>query len=120
MSLLRNAVIQKNRQPGQTSTSEVAKRDLRAELIAAEQEARDHKRKAAGLPSASVETENGVSGDERAKRRKLIQDAVDLDKDDDDSGSDGADESDEKDKVDKDDRLVKLMSALHSQTSVQR
>ena len=36
------------RQPGQTSTAEVAKRDLRAELLAAEAEAREKKRKAEG------------------------------------------------------------------------
>ena len=38
------------RQPGQTSAAEVAKRDLRAELLAAEAEARDRKRKAEGKP----------------------------------------------------------------------
>ncbi|KAF8591068.1 Cwf15/Cwc15 cell cycle control protein [Ramaria rubella] len=92
----------KFRQPGQTSTSEVAKRDLRAELIAAEQEARDRKRKAEGLPSVSVGTiENGVSGDEETnKRRKLIQEMVALDKDDDDDDDDDANANGEKDKDD--------------------
>ena len=78
------------RQPGQTSTAEVAKRDLRAELIAAEQEANERKRKAEGKPSASVGAiENGTAGDDEAnKRRKLIQEAVTLDKDDDDESED--------------------------------
>ena len=108
-------LIEKSRQPGQTSTTEVAKRDLRAELIAAEQEARDRKRKAEGLPSAAVEAiENGVSGDEEAnKRRKLIQEAVDLDKDDDDDQSNVVDGKSEKDKDDGDDGFVNQYSALH-------
>lgn len=71
------------RQPGQTSTAEVAKRDLRAELLAAEAEARDKKRKAEGKPPLAVE--NGAAGDEEAnKRRKLLQEALEMDKDDDD------------------------------------
>jgi len=100
-------LIDKSRQPGQTSTSEVSKRDLRAELLAAEQEARDRKRKAEGLPSSSIDTiENGVLGDDEAnKRRKLIQEAVYLDKDDDeDDGSNGAEGKGENDKDNEDDR----------------
>jgi len=81
----------KFRQPGQTAASEVAKRDLRAELLAAEEEARERKRKADGKPSVSLGTiENGASGDDDSnKRRKLIQDAVALDKDDDEESADG-------------------------------
>ncbi|KAF8525793.1 Pre-mRNA-splicing factor Cwf15/Cwc15 [Hysterangium stoloniferum] len=89
----------KFRQPGQTSTSEVAKRDLRAELLAAEQEARDRKRKAEGLPVESMAViENG--DDEGNKRRKLLQEAVDLDKDDDDEGENDAGDRTEKDDQD--------------------
>lgn len=99
-------MIEKCRQPGQTSTSEVAKRDLRAELLAAEQEAHDRKRKAEGLPSASIGTiENGVSGDDEAnKRRKLIQQAVDLDKDDDDDDDASNGAVGEQDKDNEDDK----------------
>jgi protein CWC15 len=107
VNVWQDTLIQKRRQPGQTSTSEVAKRDLRAELLAAEQEARDRKRKAEGLPSASVELiENGVSGDEdKNKRRKLIQEAMDLDKDDDDDDeSNGGDGKGKEDKDDADER----------------
>lgn len=78
-----------HRQPGQTSAAEVSKRDLRAELLAAEQEARDRKRKAEGKPPLAVE--NGSAGaitapadDEANKRRKLLQEALEMDKDDED------------------------------------
>ncbi|GJE97556.1 Cwf15/Cwc15 cell cycle control protein [Phanerochaete sordida] len=73
----------KFRQPGQTSVDEIKKRDLRAELLAAEAEARDKKRKAEGKPPLAVE--NGVAGEDEAnKRRKLLQEAMEMDKDDDD------------------------------------
>ncbi|KIP03182.1 hypothetical protein PHLGIDRAFT_95115 [Phlebiopsis gigantea 11061_1 CR5-6] len=79
----------KFRQPGQTSTSEVKKRDLRAELLAAEAEARDKKRKAEGKPPLAVE--NGVAADDEAnKRRKLLQEALEMDKDDDDDEEKGS------------------------------
>ena len=71
------------RQVGQTSTEEVKKRDLRTELLAAEQEARNKKRKAEGLPPLPID--GPAAGDEEAnKRRKLLQEALDLDRDDDD------------------------------------
>lgn len=77
----------KFRQPGQTSTVDVQKRDLRAELLKAEQEAKERKRKAAGggyigsdAPVAEIEDRNP----EEIKRRKLLRDALELDKDDDD------------------------------------
>ena len=77
----------KFRQPGQTSTTDVQKRDLRAELLKAEQEARERKRKAVGgafigsdAPVAEIEDRNP----EEIKRRKLLQEALELDKDDDD------------------------------------
>ncbi|KAL0065568.1 complexed with cef1p [Marasmius tenuissimus] len=76
----------KFRQVGQTSTDEVKKRDLRAELLFAEQEARNKKRKAEGKAPLPIDdgTSNTASVDEEAnKRRKLIQEAIELDKDDD-------------------------------------
>ncbi|THV06659.1 Cwf15/Cwc15 cell cycle control protein [Dendrothele bispora CBS 962.96] len=83
----------KFRQVGQTSTAEVNKRDLRAELLAAEQEARNKKRKAEGKPIEEAPVED----DEANKRRKLLQDALEMDKDDDDE-----DEDEEKGEEDKD------------------
>ncbi|KAN0097903.1 Pre-mRNA-splicing factor Cwf15/Cwc15 [Tylopilus felleus] len=83
----------KFRQPGQTSAGEVARRDLRAELVSAEEEARNKKRKAEGRPlmGAITAAANGAVEDEDAiKRRKLLQEALELDKDDDDDeGRDG-------------------------------
>ena len=76
----------KFRQPGQTSTADVQRRDLRVELLKAEQEARERKRKAGGggfvgsdAPVAEIEERNP----EEIKRRKLLQEALELDKDDD-------------------------------------
>ncbi|KIM40375.1 hypothetical protein M413DRAFT_73347 [Hebeloma cylindrosporum] len=74
----------KFRQVGQTSTSEVKKRDLRADLLAAEQEARNKKRKAEGKPPLLEDAPAQPADDESNKRRKLIQEALALDKDDDD------------------------------------
>ncbi|KAF7980140.1 hypothetical protein HWV62_24648 [Athelia sp. TMB] len=76
----------KFRQPGQTSTSDVKQRDLRAELLLAEEEARNKKRKLEGKPPLAVE--NGAVDEEVVKRRKLLQDALDLDRDDDDEDGD--------------------------------
>ncbi|KAI0774859.1 Pre-mRNA-splicing factor Cwf15/Cwc15 [Trametes elegans] len=82
----------KFRQPGQTSAAEVAKRDLRAELLAAEAEARERKRKADGKPAPALEDAPAKPGagadDESNKRRKLLQEALELDKDDDDDDDD--------------------------------
>ncbi|KAI6099963.1 Cwf15 Cwc15 cell cycle control protein [Pisolithus croceorrhizus] len=84
----------KFRQPGQTSVGEVSRRDLRADLLAAEEEARNRKRKAEGkppLPAVTDGTANGGGGgeDEEAnKRRKLLQEALELDKDEDDEEDD--------------------------------
>jgi hypothetical protein len=84
------------RQPGQTSVDEVKKSDLRAELVAAEVAARAKKRKAAGLP---VEDEQPavtamIEDEEANKRRKVLQEALELDKD---ADSD-EDEDEDKDK----------------------
>jgi len=89
----------KFRQPGQTSSSEVARRDLKAELAAAERVANDKKRKAKGLPIEEVEEigldkriegANGVEDEESVKRRKVLEEALRLDKDD--SGDDDIEE----------------------------
>ncbi|KAJ1306082.1 hypothetical protein OPQ81_010794 [Rhizoctonia solani] len=91
----------KFRQPGQTSVGDVKKRDLRTDLLLAEHEAKNKKRKAAGqdplpLPPALVALtatttpvaaiENGPSGEEdpAAKRQRMLQEALELDRDDDD------------------------------------
>ncbi|KAF9478115.1 Cwf15/Cwc15 cell cycle control protein [Pholiota conissans] len=72
----------KFRQIGQTSKDEVKKRDLRTELLAAEQEARNKKRKAEGKPPL-VEDVPAPADEESNKRRKLLQEAIALDKEDD-------------------------------------
>lgn len=63
------------------------RRDLRAELLVAEQEARDRKRKAEGKPALEPEAPKlaitSGDDDESNKRRKLLQEVIDLDKDDD-------------------------------------
>jgi len=101
----------KFRQPGQTSTDDVKKRDLRAELLAAEAEARNKKRKAEGKPpleedvrkAAAIESPKEgapvAEEDEANKRRKLLQEALEMDKDDDedDQGEKNDDEGDESD-----------------------
>ena len=95
-----------NRQAGQTSVAEVSKRDLRAELLQAEREAREKKRKAEGKPGVTLAVENGPAAsadDEASKRRKLLQDALDLDKDDHDSDNEAEEaKADENDKEKKD------------------
>jgi len=92
----------KFRQPGQTSVAEVSKLDLRAELLAAEEEARAKKRKAEGKPPLAVENGSATEGrdEETNKRRKLLQEALEMDKDDDD---DDASEKGEKEGEDNDD-----------------
>lgn len=114
----------KFRQPGQTSTAEVSKLDLRAELLAAEAEARDKKRKAEGKPPLAVE--NGMAPDEEAnKRRKLLQEALEMDKDDDDDersekddgakndeSKEGSDDDDEDDDDDEEDDTAELLREL--------
>lgn len=101
-----------SRQPGQTSIDDVKKRDLRLELLAAEAEARNKKRKAQGKPpleedvrkAAAIEApKEGTStteDDEANKRRKLLQEALEMDKDDDE------DDEEEKDSDDADERYA--------------
>ncbi|KAI5987684.1 Pre-mRNA-splicing factor Cwf15/Cwc15 [Pisolithus albus] len=126
----------KFRQPGQTSVGEVSRRDLRAELIAAEEEARNRKRKAEGKPPLSAVTDgNGGGGqggeDEEAnKRRKMLQEALELDKDEDDeeegdddnksdngaskkaNGDDAMEESEEDESEEEDDDTDELLREL--------
>ena len=73
-------------------------------MLAAEQEAKNKKRKAEGKPPLGVEDAPVPVDDESNKRRKLLQEALELDKDDDDDDDDaeGAD-ADKKDE-DEDDR----------------
>lgn len=91
------------------------KRDLRAELLIAEQEARDKKRKAEGKPplgppSADRLSITGQGEEEEAnKRRKLLQD-VELDKDDDNDDSQGP--TKDGNNVDADDRCVLALLVL--------
>jgi len=106
----------KFRQVGQTSADEVKKRDLRAELLAAEQEAKNKKRKAEGKPPLPIE---GGEDEEANKRRKLLQDALDLDKDDDDQeekeGNEKADDegdSDDDSEDDDEDDTAELLREL--------
>ena len=70
------------RQPGQTSVDEVKLRDLRADLLAAEAEARAKKRKAAGLPVEDQPLAPAAIEDGEAnKRRKVLQEALEMDRD---------------------------------------
>ncbi|EKM81204.1 hypothetical protein AGABI1DRAFT_112890 [Agaricus bisporus var. burnettii JB137-S8] len=137
----------KFRQVGQTSASEVKKRDLRAELFLAEAEAKNKKRKAEGKPplpiegiSASSEAQATVEGggdEESNKRRKLLQEALDLDKDDDDDdeeeekgekvGDNGsaskkgaADESSEEEEEDSDDEEDETAELLRELDKIKR
>ncbi|CAE6470296.1 unnamed protein product [Rhizoctonia solani] len=91
----------KFRQAGQTSVSDVKKRDLRTDLLLAEHEAKNKKRKAAGqdplplppalaaltanaTPVAAIENGPSEEEDPAAKRQKMLQEALELDRDDDD------------------------------------
>ncbi len=97
-----NSIRALHSQVGQTSTEEVKKRDLRAELLAAEQEARNKKRKAEGKAPL---IEDMPADDEANKRRKLLQD-IELDKDDDDEQG----KKDDKQADDANDRCAKVLS----------
>jgi len=91
----------KFRQPGQNSSGDILRRDLKAELAAAERAANEKKRKAAGLPpletiSSDLRIENGASDegegeDEALKRRKVLEEALEMDKDDSDDEEENAD-----------------------------
>ncbi|KAG2070056.1 Cwf15/Cwc15 cell cycle control protein [Suillus decipiens] len=116
----------KFRQAGQTSVGDVARRDLRMELLAAEEEARNKKRKAEGKPPLPLTNGNATeaAGDEASKRRKLLEEALELDKDDDDDdekeegaeskGQENGEEQDEEseEESDEEDETAELMREL--------
>ncbi|KAG8899348.1 hypothetical protein FRB99_006769 [Tulasnella sp. 403] len=118
----------KFRQPGQSSTTEVSKKDLRAELLAAEAEAREKKRKAEGRPAVEgPSTTNGAieaakEGDEEAsKRRKVLQQALELDKDDDsDEEKDEEDDSDEDDEEDDTAELLRELEKIKRERAAEK
>ncbi|KAI0266071.1 Pre-mRNA-splicing factor Cwf15/Cwc15 [Gloeopeniophorella convolvens] len=69
-------------QPGQTSVDKVQKRNLCAELLAAEAEARAKKRKATGLPVEGEAAPLAAIEDGEANTlRNVLQDAPEMDKD---------------------------------------
>jgi len=110
----------KFRQAGQNALSDVAKRDLRAELLIAEQEARDRKRKADGKPVATLSIENTSTDEETSKRRKLLQEALELDKDDDEEDDKpeatksevGENEDEEEEEEEEEDDTAELLREL--------
>ncbi|RPD70405.1 Cwf15/Cwc15 cell cycle control protein [Lentinus tigrinus ALCF2SS1-7] len=116
----------KFRQPGQTSTAEVSKRDLRAELLVAEAEARERKRKAEGKPALAVENGSAAGAkegqdEESNKRRKLLEEALELDKDDDDEDEDkDKDEYEDEDEDDEDDEEDDTAELLRELEKVKR
>nr|GAT51481.1 predicted protein [Mycena chlorophos] len=117
----------KFRQVGQTSAAEVKQRDLRAELVVAELEAKNKKRKAEGLPPLALEGKASAPApdDESNKRRKLLEESLALDKDDSDdedearengAGAKDADasgsDSDSDDEDDDEDETAELLREL--------
>lgn len=88
----------KFRQSGQTSVDDVKKRDLRAELLAAEADARARKRKAEGKPLEDIAPVAAIEDEEVNKRRKLLQQALEMDKDDDSDDNSGSDNGEAKEK----------------------
>ncbi|ORY80285.1 Pre-mRNA-splicing factor Cwf15/Cwc15 [Leucosporidium creatinivorum] len=92
----------KFRQPGQGSTSDIARRDLKAELLAAEREsaARKAKGQAGYVPDKTLlMLENQAAQAEldgaESKRRKMLEAVGGLDADDDDDDDDEDDEEEE-------------------------
>ncbi|KAK4050468.1 complexed with cef1p [Microbotryomycetes sp. JL201] len=94
----------KFRQPGQGSTTEVARRDLKAELVAAEREAAERKakgqsgfvadRKLLALENEQAQSEADAT---EAKRRKVLASVGNLDADDDDDNDDDDDDDEDDD-----------------------
>ncbi|GAA5938533.1 hypothetical protein JCM10213_006957 [Rhodosporidiobolus nylandii] len=128
----------KFRQPGQGTTAEVQRRDLKLELLAAERDAAARKAKGERgyvqdqklllLQQAESAKAESEAGEAAAKRRKLLQEAADLDKDDseDDEESDeekqdkgkgkaadeDEDDSDDSDDDDDEDETAELLREL--------
>ncbi|GAA5824115.1 hypothetical protein JCM3770_003788 [Rhodotorula araucariae] len=94
----------KFRQPGQGTTDEHARRDLKLELLQAEQDAAARKArgergyvpdtKLLALQQAHDRAESDAQSEVASKRQRMLQEAADLDKDDsdDDDGDAGGDE----------------------------
>ena len=91
---------------------------MRAELLAAEQDAKNKKRKAEGKPPLSIEDAPVPMDDESNKRRKLLQEALELDKDDEDEdegegeGEDDKEVLSEEDSDDEEDDTAELLREL--------
>jgi protein CWC15 len=92
----------KFRQPGQDSTSEVQRRDLKLELLKAERESDLRKKKGErglvvdkGLLLLEEKEKGNREEEEANKRRKLLQEVADLDKDDEDDDDDDDDEGED-------------------------
>ncbi|KAM0753182.1 Cwf15/Cwc15 cell cycle control protein [Meredithblackwellia eburnea MCA 4105] len=94
----------KFRQPGQGTTSEVQRRDLKLELIQAEREATARKARGqsgiapvAGLIAApsSAQTQDNDIDESASKRRKILEDVAKLDADDSDDDDNSEDDEDE-------------------------
>ncbi|ELU42031.1 cwf15/Cwc15 cell cycle control domain-containing protein [Rhizoctonia solani AG-1 IA] len=124
----------KFRQPGQTSVGDVKKRDLRTDLLLAEHEAKNKKRKAAGqdplplppalaaltsnaTPVAAIENGPSEEEDPASKRQKMLQEALELDRDDDDDDAkvdvdDDDDDDEDEDSDDDEDETAQLLAEL--------
>jgi len=94
----------KYRQPGQNSKDDLARRDLKLELEMAERESAAKRRRAAGLLPINEENqangkgsdtklvEDGADEESKAKRRKILEEALLADKDDSESEVDSDDD----------------------------
>ena len=91
---------------------DVKKRDLRAELLAAEADARARKRKAEGKPLEDIAPVAAIEDEEVNKRRKLMQQALEMDKDDDSDDNSGSDNGEAKEKEKEHERYVSFVTTL--------
>ncbi|CAG8458677.1 6502_t:CDS:2 [Paraglomus occultum] len=94
----------KYRRPGQTTQEEIEEVDLREQLLKAEQDHFEKKRKEIG-------STNDVDEDFEAKRQKLLEAAA-LDADDSDDDSDESEESSEDEAEDEEDDTAELLREL--------
>lgn len=104
----------------------MSKKDLKFELLVAEHDANNKKRKAEGKPEIEFEHQEAQKAIEQApdsesnKRRKILEDALEMDKDDEDENEqpakdkDSGDKSgDEKEDDDDNDRYTHSISLSH-------
>lgn len=96
----------KVRQPGQGGAADGQTRDLRAELLAAEAAhfaIKDGKKIADVAPKRAIEhvndAENSQTETDEAKRRKILEETRDIDKDDSDEDSSSSEEDDDEDET---------------------